>query len=456
MLRNMIVRIGICLVILYGLPAFGQVVTDLDDDSLIPEEKVMEYQHVLVLGVDRPFSKGFNPLSPVVYYSWFGDNFKNKDLYMQFTFTTTMIHLTIAAKTDRVFAGIRPIAKHTIYSAWRQINHGDNDEKRIFGGNDVGAELFFQYNWLKILSTAVKLYPTYHFYRMFMLTPNKYCYNNMPRRHWQVKPGVEIKLSRIKDENLMRIKHGYLLRVEYQYARRIGFGTWYDYDRLWFEERFNGVWFPPTAKMEGILYKDTVHSTHRLYGDVGAYYKFKHDINLQVDGRIGYCKGVDRHNAENIGAIIGDHAFMPGYAVAEFFHNFYVTSHVRIGFPIPFWDARIQPGFHLLYMPKKNEVVGLGRGLYYFGEGAVLTDLFARGKIVYHGYPKEIYTSVSCSFSLKLGNLLPMFIDYAYGIDALRAKSAHKVYLNKIHKGCHEVRVMFLAAFGSNVEKEGK
>lgn len=107
-----------------------------------------------------------------------------------------------------------------------------------------------------------------------------------------------------------------------------------------------------------------------------------------------------------------------------------------------------------MYMPKKNEVVGQGRGLYYYGRGAVLTDIVSGRKIAYHGYPKQVYTSVSCSFSLRLGNLLPLFIDYAYGFDAVRASSAHKLYTSQLHKGCHELNVLFVMAFGSNVDKK--
>ncbi|HOT43784.1 MAG TPA: hypothetical protein PLC28_02765, partial [Spirochaetota bacterium] len=68
--------------------------------------------------------------------------------------------------------------------------------------------------------------------------------------------------------------------------------------------------------------------------------------------------------------------------------------------------------------------------------------------------PKQVYKSVSCSFSLRLGNLLPLFIDYAYGIDAVRASSAYKLYTSKLNKGCHELNVIIVMAFGSNVDKK--
>ncbi|HPC43047.1 MAG TPA: hypothetical protein PL180_13550 [Spirochaetota bacterium] len=39
-----------------------------------------------------------------------------------------------------------------------------------------------------------------------------------------------------------------------------------------------------------------------------------------------------------------------------------MISRLQVGFPIPFWDARIQPGFNMIYMPTKNQVIGMGRG----------------------------------------------------------------------------------------------
>lgn len=84
------------------------------------------------------------------------------------------------------------------------------------------------------------------------------------------------------------------------------------------------------------------------------------------------------------------------------------------------------------------------------GAGAVMSYPM----LAYRGYPKRFYTSVSCSFSLKLGNLLPLFIDYAYGFEADRASSAQNLYLNKINHGCHEFQVLVVMAFGSNADKK--
>lgn len=87
------------------VPAFSQEITKTEFSDMIAKEKIREYKHVLVLGINQPFSKGYNKYSPLFFYGWFGDNFKNKDLYMQFTMTTTRIYFIAAMKTDRIFAG---------------------------------------------------------------------------------------------------------------------------------------------------------------------------------------------------------------------------------------------------------------------------------------------------------------------------------------------------------------
>lgn len=201
---------------------------------------------------------------------------------------------------------------------------------------------------------------------------------------------------------------------------------------------------------EGVWYKSKVHNTHRLYFNIGGYYNFKHDINLLFDYYGGYFKGVDRNNAEQIGYMQQDHAIMPGYASTEFYHNFYMIARLQLGIPLKFWDARIQPGYNVLYMPKTNEVVGIGRGLYGFGRGALLSY----HHLALNGYPRRFYSSVSCSLSLRLGNLLPVFIDYAYGFDAVRSRSSVKMYMNRLERGCHEFQVLVVAAFGSNIDKK--
>jgi len=422
--------------------AYSQDADKITVKDMDPRETHQEYNHILALGVNQPFSKGSNNLSPLIAYYWFGDNFKNPDLYTQFTFTTTRIFFILGYKTDRVYAGVKPLLEHSTYSAWHSFNRGYNDERREFGGNNAGIGGFFQYNFLRILSARINFHSSYHFYRFPILTPNENKYVNMPHRHWQLKPWIELQLSDLEEKSLTRVRHGYLFRVEYHYARRIGYGTWYDYDRLGTREKINDTWAPlyPGAgniSTKGVWYKSNIKDTHRFYFSAGGYYNFKHDINLQFDIYGGLFTGVDRNNAEQIGYYQADYAIMPGYFCAEFFHNFYVISRLQIGLPIPFWDARIQPGFNVLYMPITNEVIGIGRG------AVTRQDLVQQ-------YPRRFYTSVSCSFSLLLGNLLPFFVDYAYGIDADRTKAAHKLYYRSNNKGNHELQVMVLMAFDKN------
>jgi hypothetical protein len=423
--------------------AFSQDATKINQSDMDPVEKHQEYNHVIALGANQPFSEGSNSFSPLLAYYWFGDNYKNPDLYTQFTLTTTRIFFIVAYKTDRVYAGFKPLLETSVYSAWKSYNRGYDDKRREFGGNNAGAGAFLEYKFLRILSAKINFHASYHFYRLFLLTPNLDKYDNMPHRHWQIRPWIELELSDVKDKSLTRIKHGYMFRVEYHYARRIGYGTWYDYDRMFWREKLNDTWLPPTGRTEGVWYRSKIKDTHRLYFSAGGYYNFKHDINLQFDFNGGLFTGVDRNNAEQIGYYQADYAIMPGYFAAEFYHHFYLISRLQVGFPIPFWEARIQPGFNVLYMPKTNEVIGVGRG-------AITNQDLAQQ------YPRRFYTSVSCSFSLLLGNLLPFFVDYAYGIDAMRASSAHNVYLQKFNRGNHEFQAMVVMAFDKNEDKNGK
>ena len=407
--------------------------------DMTPRKVKKAYQHLLVIGDDFHVSKGNNMQSPIFAYYWFGENFANPDLYTQFTLTTTRIYFIAAYKTERVFVGVKPLVEHSTYAGYRLYKKGYIDRGRSIKGNNAGAGIFIEYNWLRILSTKITFHPSYHFYRFPLISPNEHKTINLPHDHWQVKPGIELSLSDVKVTDLNRVKHGYLFRVEYQYARRIGYGTWYDYDRLVYRERYEGTWIPtmPSGVTEGIWYKSRVNSTHRLYFNAGGYYNFAGGYNLQFDVNGGYFKGVDRNNAEQIGYFLADNAVMPGYALSEFLHTFYLISRLQIGIPIPFWETRIQPGFNVLYMPTGNGVIGVGRG-------AITNQWLVRG------YPRRIYTSVSVGLSTKLGNFVPIFIDYAYGIDALRTKSATSLYLGRIERGNHEFRIMLVMAFVKN------
>ncbi len=216
MMRNFFVLICLALIPLFTVPAFSQIkaIKQVEIDELAPKEKIREYKHVLVLGVNQPFSKGYDKYSPLFFYGWFGDSFKNKDLYMQFTLTTTRIFYIAAFKNDRIYAGVKPLLEHSTYSAWRSYNRGTNDSLRMFGGNNAGVGVFFQYNFLRILSAKISYHTSYHFYRMILLASNENKYPNMPKRHWQVKPGIEVMLADVKDSSLGRVKHGYLVRGE--------------------------------------------------------------------------------------------------------------------------------------------------------------------------------------------------------------------------------------------------
>jgi hypothetical protein len=440
-----------------GHPGYGQQ-SPFTRTDFTPQKTQQPYQHVIALGANRPFSGGSNALSPVFAYMYYGEKLPIPDLYAQFTITTTRVFAIIGLKTSRYFFGVKPLIEHSTYGGWRMYKYGYDDKTRDIRGNNAGVGAFFQYSFLKNLSMKASFHPSYHFYKMPLLSPNVKKYVQKPNNHFQVKPGIELSLNDVQEKSLNRIKHGYIVRVEYQYARRIGYGTWYDYDRLIFKEKYEQTWYPVYgngsapwngwAGPQGIMYKSTIRDTHRLYFSAGLYYNFEKDINILFDYYGGYFAGVDRNNAEQIGYYLADNAVMPGYYNTEFQSQFYMIARLQIGLPIPFWNTRIQPGFNMLYMPKTNEVVGIGRGSM---PGGLLYQNV--GALANQSYPRRLYKSVSCTFSTQLGNLVPVLISYAYGMDADRAKSSFDVYLSRVHlgkmdRGNHEFQVVFLMAFG--------
>lgn len=73
-----------------------------------------------------------------------------------------------------------------------------------------------------------------------------------------------------------------------------------------------------------------------------------------------------------------------------------------------------------MYMPENNEVIGV------------------------QDYDRTTYRSVSCQLSTKLGGVLPLMANYAYGMDAER----YNDYKGTNKKGNHEICVIVVMAFG--------
>jgi len=64
----------------FGVSSFGADEAS-DKDFMTPKKVKKPYQHLLVLGDDFHVSDGTNMQSPIFAYFWFGENFKNPDLY---------------------------------------------------------------------------------------------------------------------------------------------------------------------------------------------------------------------------------------------------------------------------------------------------------------------------------------------------------------------------------------
>ncbi len=385
--------------------------------------KKMPYEYILALGVDTSFSRGSDRLTPLVGFFWYIED--RPKFYGQVTVTTTQVFFIAAYRYGRLFAGVQPLLNHNTSASYRSYNRGYEDHSRSIRGNSAGAVGFVQYAVTRLLSARVTFHPAYYFYRIPLVAENRRRYPEMPRAHWQVKPGAEIILKDMVERDVFRVRHGWFVSLSYQWARRIGYGTWYDYDRLFYRDRINGIW-----------YRSRIRDTHRVYLAVGLSYAFRGDFTLSCDINAGYFNGVDRNNAEPIGNYFAPHAVIPGYYLFEFYHHLYAIGRVQAGFPLPFWRARIQPGINVLYMPKRNEVIGIRRG--------VVTP----NAVLAREYPKRVYTSASVSFSIFLGNVLPFFFDYTYAIDAPRADSAHELYAGRVRRGSHAVRCFVAGAFG--------
>ncbi len=349
-----------------------------------------EYRHVVALGADRSWSEGDDSLGPIIAYYYFKEDFVNPNLYAQFTLTTTDTFFKFGWRSDTVDVGIQPMLQHFWYGGYSAYDRGDSDETRRFYGNGAGGIAYLKYFPVSALSATVAYRGDYHFY-----TDMEETEIDLPNAHWENMGSVELALNTVKETNLGRIKHGVLAKARYEHARRVGYGT-----------------FEDTAAIED----SREDIANKLYFTFGAYYNLPGDFTLLLDVVGGVQYGVDRNNAEKIGYFCADHAVVPGYYAAEFYHDRYAVAGAQIGIPIKPWDTRIQPGYYVLYMPEHNHVVGV------------------------QDYPRTTYQGVSCGISTKLGDVLPFFFDYGYGIDADR----------KGKKGNHEFRVLVVAAFGKN------
>jgi len=317
--------------------------------SVSAKEK-SEYRHYLALGIaDTHISNGDNPMSPLFAWYWFLEDFEDSDLYGNVGITTTKFYFKFGKKTDKYFAGVKPFLNHTTYGAYYYYENGEEKLDRTFKGNRAGIELFFEKYILKnLLSMKVAYIPNYYFYM-----ENEKVAFDLPENHVEHKTNLQLKVGNVEKKDLRRIKHGVFANIRHEFARRVGYDTFVGYND-----------------------NSSVKTTNKYYLDLGA----KQDIY----GSIQY--NVDRNNAEKIGYMNSTNGVMPGYYNSEFNHDKYLISRTQIGFPLGFWSSRIETGFNVLYMPKENNVIGLGN------------------------YSKKVYKSVSLALSFKAVDVLPIFL----------------------------------------------
>ncbi len=357
-----------------------------------------EYKLITAAGGDTPISKGTNKFSPIVYASFrqYLDNRKN--LYYEVGLTTVTVFTKFGRHSEKYNAGIKPLWAHSVYGAYSDYYKGYSNPKNEIKGFFIGSYLFFDYNWTKIFTSRLLYGPDYHYY-----TAEDNANMEKPDPHWEHRAAIELLIKNIDEKNLGIIKHGFMARFRYEYSYRAGYS---------FQDRTmrNGE----TPHISDNLV------THKYYFDMGAYYNSARDFNVKLDLLSSIQFNVDRNNAEKIGYLNADHAAIPGYFYAEFYHNKYAIGKIRFGTPLPFWQARFEPGFNILYIPRNNRVSGVP------------------------DYSREYYRSISLSMTMKIANLIPLFLDYGYGIDAERRDKP----VGEISKGNHEIRAFIVLAFG--------
>ncbi|HNX23671.1 MAG TPA: hypothetical protein PKG60_06455 [Spirochaetota bacterium] len=366
-------------------------------------EDTNTYRHVLLLGIDKPVSNSeVNTPSPMIMYYYIRDDFQN-DNYFQFTVTTTTVYCILGKKTESYFTGIKPVVNHTIYGAYHSYADGVNNDSRCFNGNNAGAEFFYEYFPVRYFKAGISYYPGYYWYRKkkksdALFFKQEETEIDLPENHREHTGGLDLTIDNLEKKDLDRIRHGFIIQGSYRYTYRSGYGTFYD-----------------TAAAEN----SSIDKTQKRYLTAGFYYNFASDINLMLDISGAYHSKIDRNNADQIGSYVADKGVMPGYYWGEFYHNKFSIVSAQIGVPLFFWSARLQPGFNILYMPEDNDVTG--------------TD----------NYPRRIYRSLSAGLSIKAGGILPVFTDYAYGIDARRLNTGS----GEVKKGNHEFMFYILTAF---------
>ena len=311
--------------------------------SPLSAEEKNDYRHIFLLGVEKSISNSRETAhSPMIAYYYIRNDLRN-DLYIQFTLTTTTLYFIMGEKTGNYFAGIKPILNHTIYGAYNSYTNGVNDDGRCLKGNNFGAEIFYEYLSVKYLKARISYYPGYYLYQKknkskFIFTRNDGTEIDLPENHWEHSVTLDLTAGNLEKKDINRIWHGFVVQAIYNYSYRSGYGTFYD-----------------TAAAED----SSINRTHKRYLNAGVYFNLAGDINPKLDIYGAYHTNTDRNNAEQIGGYIADKGIMPGYYWGEFYHNRYLITRMQTGVPLPFWRARLQPGFNILYMPHDNEVTGM-------------------------------------------------------------------------------------------------
>ncbi len=377
---------------------------------------------LLALGADYPVSNGDDSLSPILYTSLIFYHDK-VSMFTDLGATTTTVFFDAGYQKDKILAGFKPFFNHSVYSAYQAYWNGKNYNRITFKGQYTGMELYCKYNWISfdvspeqkaVFSTKLTYTPAYYFYWKYKASNfldgfSTYRSFTLPNDHWENTARLDVALSSAKDiDDLGIVKHGFVVSATYMYTLRTGYGRFFDQYR---------------SSITGNTGQDVSDESnaHRVYMKLGGYYRLPMDFNLKAELFGCWSEGLDRNNADQIGSFMADDFSMPGFYVTEFNHDKYMIGRFNVVLPAPAWEIKFEPGFNLLYMNKENGVVGA------------------------LNYKRQVYMSASLGVTMKLGNLVPFVLKYAYGINADR----------KGEIGNHEIVGIVIAGF-FDVDKDGK
>ncbi len=402
-----------------------------------------DYNIIVALGWDQNFANQgqkaftYEISSPILFLDliyYFGET----GWYGQLGATTTTVYTQWGYNTDMLHIGIKPIWCHSTIAVDHFYYMGYENPNRVIGGAfsggiTLGVELFYEFNFFKNYLTGRLMYkPANHWYNEKGSDDIDTDMDRPPLPHWEhtieywLQSSGDFSGGKMEERELSIIRHGWSVKFKHNYTNRTSY----------------------SLPLTGDTFIPIDPNTHKFYLNLGLFYNFKGDFNLKFEAKGHYAVNVDTNNADKIGNLVADNADMPGLYYAEFYSDKYIMANLKFGIPLPFWGFRLQPGFNILYIPHDNKVIAPHL------QFASYAPPTANGYVSYPAL-QEVTYSISLNIYFKIANVLPVLIDYAYAINAVRNNySSAGNPINgpynaslPVQYGNHEVRIIFIGAF---------